>query len=94
MKNEKNKTHLAWYWLSLTAAIMMLIDIIIGGAVGALFAIGGYLFLLLSLASAITGGIKGKSAVDKVTVGSRIGGFFAALGVALVILIIASIRYM
>lgn len=87
---SSKKGHLDWYWLSLTGALLSITGAIIGNVGGAWIGIGGHLFLLFSLVSAISGGIKGKSGAEKITVGSRVGAFFAALGVAFVILAIAT----
>lgn len=91
-KNKKN--NLAWYWLSLAGAIGVILGSLIGGMIGAIVTVfGGQLILLFSLAEAVHGGVSGSSSDQKISTGNRIGAFFLALFVALIVLIISGVIY-
>lgn len=85
---DNAKKHLAWYWISLAGTVAAILGGIVGGIVGAsITVLGGWILLLISLASAVSGGMKGSDG-GKVSPGSRIGAFFLALFIAFVALAI------
>lgn len=90
MKDTKSKNITAWYWYSGIGILGTTIGGLVGGGAGALITILlGHIFLLISLVTAISGGIKG-GRTDKVSAGSRISAFFVALLIALIGLFINS----
>lgn len=90
MKDTKtrNKNITAWYWYSAIGVVGAIIGGLIGGVVGALITILlGDIFFIISLITAISGGMKNINN-GKVSAGSRIGAFFLALFIAFIALTI------